>query len=386
MTHDTHPDWDPAPIVTWLLEEGRFLPSLRETVAELGAQLERADAPVWRMRIALRTVHPLVTAISAVWERNAGLTEFSEAPHGLENHPSFVGSPLALMAETREPYRKSLEGPLDDGAHIALQELKERGATDYLGLPLRYSDGGGGIIVFVSDQPGGFTQADVDRCSTVTAAMAPIAEVVRLRHLTEAVTSAYLGPRSAKRVLGGEITLGHIDTIEAAILVSDLRGWTAMNAALPAEETVRRVNQYFELLDIAIAEHGGEVLKLLGDGVLAIFPTDIDGVTACNNALAAAYSALDASEQSSIGWDMQFGIGLHFGEVLYGNVGSVGRLDFTVMGQGVNIAARLEPLCSEHNLSIICSDTFANRVDSVPRPLGTAVLKGLSEPQPVYGL
>ncbi len=386
MTEHLHPDWDPAPIVNWLLEEGRFLPSLRETTTELGDRLQKAGAPFWRVRVALRTVHPLVTAISVVWERGAGLSDYSEAPHGLEGRPSFVGSPMEVMARTGAPYRKNLALDLDSNEHVVLHELKERGATDYLGLPLRYSEGGGGILVFVTDRPGGLSDADIERCRALAAAIAPVAEIARLRHLADAVAAAYLGPRTAERVLGGQITLGHIDKIEAAILVSDLRGWTAMNAALPPEETVRRINQYFELLDIAIAEHGGEVLKLLGDGILAIFPSEVDGVTACNNALAAAYSALDASQGEGIGWDMQFGIGLHYGQVLYGNVGSAGRLDFTVMGQAVNVAARLEPLCAQHNLPIICSGVFADRIDSVARPLGTFDLKGVSTPETVYGL
>jgi adenylate cyclase len=381
-------DWDPAPVVSWLLEEGRFLPSLRDTLGELGSRLQDQGAPLWRLRLALRTVHPLVTAISAVWERDAGLMQYNEAPHGLESRAAFLGSPMERIQKTGMPFRRMLAGPMGPEEHEVLHELKARGASDYLGLPLRYSDGGRGILIFVTDLALGFSDSDLDHFGRIADAFAPIVEIFRLRHLSEAVSAAYLGPRTAERVLAGQITLGHIDTIEAAVMVSDLRGYTAMSAALPPAETLRRVNAYFELLDIAIGENGGEILKFMGDGVLAIFPTGpgTDGRAACDQALTAAMSALDAAEALDAGWEMTFGMGLHYGQVLYGNVGSTGRLDFTVMGQAVNIAARLEPLCGLHDWPIICSEAFALRVDAVPRPLAQAALKGLAAPIDVFGL
>ncbi|MEX0338844.1 MAG: adenylate/guanylate cyclase domain-containing protein, partial [Arenibacterium sp.] len=267
-------------------------------------------------------------------------------------------------------------------------ELRERGASDYLGLPLRYSDGGGGIIVFVTERQHGFTSGDIENFTRLADVIAPVVEIFRLKHLSQAVSAAYLGPRTAERVLAGQITLGHIDEIRAAIMVSDLRGWTAMNATMPPEESLARANRYFEMMDVAIAGQGGEILKFLGDGILAIF-TDTsgdDGQEACNAAHAAALSALDAVDEQALDWDMQFGIALHYGEVLYGNVGSVGRLDFTVMGQAVNIASRLEPLSATFDQAIICSEQFAARVDAVARPLGQEPLKGLEDPQKIFAL
>ncbi|MEX0282078.1 MAG: adenylate/guanylate cyclase domain-containing protein [Arenibacterium sp.] len=387
MSHGPSQDWSPDRVTDWILSTGRFLPSLRDLVEEVGARLALSGAPVWRVRIALRTLHPLVTALSTAWERDSGIVSFDEAPHGLETRDSFVGSPMDIISTTEQAFRRQLDR-LQESDHLVLHELRERGATDYLGLPLRYSDGGGGIMVFVTQNGCGFSDNDLEKFARVADVIAPIVEIFRLKHLSDAVSAAYLGPRTAERVLAGNITLGHIDKIRAAIMVSDLRGWTAMNAELPPEESLSRVNRYFDLMDVAIAGQGGEILKFLGDGILAIF-TDADtdgGTEACNAAHAAALSALDAVDEQALGWDMQFGIALHYGEVLYGNVGSVGRLDFTVMGQAVNIASRLEPLSAEYNQTIICSEQFAARVDALARPLGNENIKGLAAPQQIFAL
>ena len=387
MSNETSQDWSPDDVITWILSEGRFLPSLRDIVEEVGELLALAGAPVWRVRIALRTLHPLVSALSTAWERESGIVSFNEAPHGLETRDSYVGSPMDVIATSGRTFRRRLD-QLADSDHLILHELRERGATDYLGLPLLYSDGGGGIIVFATERIGGFSEKDVEKFTKLANVIAPIVEIFRLKHLSQAVSVAYLGPRTAERILAGQITLGHIDKIRAAIMVSDLRGWTAMNAELPPEESLARVNRYFDLMDVAIAGQGGEILKFLGDGILAIFTdtSDDDGLEVCNAAHAAALSALDAVDEQALDWDMQFGIALHYGEVLYGNVGSVGRLDFTVMGQAVNIASRLEPLSAVYDQAIICSEQFAARVDALARPLGQERIKGLDAAQTIFAL
>ncbi|WP_171052721.1 adenylate/guanylate cyclase domain-containing protein [Ruegeria sediminis] len=371
--------WKLDKVIDWVLSEGRMLPDLDHVVGGLGKAMLEAEAPIWRIRLAIRTVHPLVTALSSAWERDSGKIDSVAASHGLDQRQEFIGSPLARIAETGRPLRKSLTD-LTDADHVAYHELRERGATDYFGLPLRFVGEGGGVLVFVSDRTEGFSDQDIAGFGKIGAAITPIVEVHRLRNLSLAVAEAYLGPRTGRRVVGGQITRGDIDRIEAAILISDIRDWTGLNARLPVEETVALANRYFEVIDAAVTGHGGEILKFIGDGVLAIFPAEPDMRSACRRALSAARAALAAVPQS----ELRYGVGLHCGSVLYGNIGSEARLDFTVLGQAVNIAARIEALCGTTGQPAIYSQDFAEMLETEHLRLGAFPLKGLDAPAQLF--
>ena len=178
-------------------------------------------------------------------------------------------------------------------------------------------------------------------------------------------------------MLNGEITRGDIETIKAAILISDIRDWTGLNNRLSPETLLALANTYFEIISEAVAAHGGEILKFLGDGVLAIFPTDprIGDGTACSNALKAARQALHTVSDETQPLDLTFGIGMHFGEVLYGNIGSKTRIDFTVLGHAVNLTSRIEGLCGKLREPLLFSKEFADRLSE---PV-TRVARGMVE-------
>lgn len=370
--------WNHEHVTDWLLHEGPGLPHLEAVTYALADRLVAAGLPLWRMRMAMRTVHPLATALGTTWERDAGPQEINVSRHGLEQRSAFAGSPMQQITETRAPFRRDLRA-LSPDDHHSLRELGERGATDYFGLPLVYGDHICGLMIMVTDAPEGFSQQDIDGLLAISLVVAPLVEVRRLAILSEAVASAYLGPLTGQRVLGGEITRGHVETLDAAILVSDLRGWTRLNAELPVEDTVAIANAYFEILDAAVTEHGGEVLKFMGDGVLAVFPVESDRALAAQHALRAAQLAL--SQQTE---DIQFGIGLHIGNVLYGNTGSESRLDFTVLGSAVNLAARIEALCAETGHALLLSAEVAGHLSDTPEAIGEFSLKGLPGLTPVY--
>ncbi len=372
-------NWKLNKVIDWLLSEGRMLPDLDHIVEALGSAMLEAGAPVWRIRLAIRTVHPLVTALSVAWERDSEQIDSVAATHGLDQRQEYIGSPIARIAQTSRPLRQSLVELTSDD-HVAFHELRERGATDYYGMPLRFIGEGGGVLIFVSDRAEGFNDEDIAGFDTIGAAITAIVEVHRLRNLSMAVAEAYLGPRTGRRVVGGQITRGDIDRIEAAILISDIRDWTGLNARMPVAETVELANRYFEVIDKAVSENGGEILKFLGDGVLAIFPADPDMRSACHRALTAARSALKAAPST----DLKYGVGLHCGSVLYGNIGSEARLDFTVLGQAVNIAARIEALCGETGQPALYSGEFAGMVDADHLPLGQYSLKGLDRPAQIF--
>lgn len=375
MTDSHEQGWQVQPILDWLLDQGRFLDGLDNMVSALGDRLLRAGAPVWRLRLATRTLHPLITAITSAWERDAKVIEPIRTLHGIEQSPSYIGSPMQIINQTRGPYRKRLTGPLGQADHTIFHELKARGATDYYGLPVPFSDGNRAILLIATDDPHGLTDADLENFGQVAAVLGPIVEVFSARRVALAVAEAYLGRRTARRVLGGQITRGDIETIPAAILFSDIRGWTGLNAAKPAAEVVALANRYFECLAGAVEGNGGEILKFIGDGVLAIFETaqgEGSGNLACGRALRAARAALAED------LPLEFGIGMHFGDVLYGNVGSQTRIDFTVLGQAVNIAARIEGACRDLHHPLLYTQAFADHLDGPSVLAATPVLKGVS--------
>lgn len=371
-------DWDPYAVVAWLLREGRIGAGWEGLTAALGDRLCAANAPIYRLRLSMRTLHPLVGAVSSTWQAGRASVPVVESPHGFERLPAAIGSPIRIVAETGRAFRRRLDGRLGADDPSILHELKAEGATDYLGLPLPYSTGGRAILLLTSNRPGGFSDADLDRFGIVAAALSPVVEVLSARQTALAVAQAYLGPRTGRRVLEGQITRGDVETIEAAILVSDIRGWTRMNRDLPPDAAVALANRYFELLAGLIDDHGGEILKFLGDGLLAVFAETQGSQDACARAFTAATGALSGE------CGVDFGIGLHFGHVRYGNVGSASRLDFTVLGQAVNMAARIEARCAEMTTPILFSQAFADRLHRPVTRLADQRLKGLEDPVAVF--
>ncbi len=383
----TPPGWDPRPAIVWLLEDGRFAADAGELVRQLGGRLLAGGAPVWRLRLSMRTLHPLTAGVTLVWERDSDSTTALESPHGLEGRSGYIGSPLEIINRTGATFRKPLADPLSDTDHTVLHDLKARGGTDYFGMPVRFSSGALATLVFTTDTAGGFSNADIDRFAEVASVLAPIVEVFSLKLVSTAVAEAYLGPRTGRRVLDGRITRGHIEKIDAAILFSDIRDWTGLNNRLGAEDALALANRYFDVIADAVEEQEGEILKFIGDGVLAIFATENDAADAgavCARALASARLALARSRATDLARDMRFGMGLHFGEVLYGNVGSKARLDFTVLGQAVNTAARIEGLCGRFDRPILFSQAFADRLTEPASLVAREILKGHDEASPIF--
>lgn len=375
--------WDTGPIIDWLLAEGRFLPGVEPMIEQMGQRMAAAGSPLWRLRLSMRTLHPLLAAVSAVWERDKEGATSIQTPHGLEGRSGYIGSPLEIIGRTGKPFRRRLFDGLSERDHNVLHDLKARGGTDYYGLPMRFSDGSAGSVVFVTDRQDGFSNWDIAGFDRLTSALAPVIEVFNVRKISTTVAEAYLGPRTGQRVMSGQITRGDVETITAAVLVSDIRDWTGLNNRLSGEEALALANRYFEIIAEAVEAHEGEILKLIGDGVLALFPTEADGRSACENALAAARQALRAGDSAEAPTDLQFGIGMHFGDVLYGNVGSASRLDFTVLGQTVNVAARIEGLCGKLGQPILFSQEFSDRLGEPAAVVAKEQLKGLESEIPV---
>lgn len=374
---------DPASHIDWILMQGRLM-DLQGLADGLGERMRENGVPLMRLRLGLRTTHPLTAALSVFWEADSAPLDQLATPHGLETSAEYVGSPMQQIAQSRRPFRRHLTD-LNPRDHVTLHDLRSRGATDYYGLPMTFSQGNSGIVIFTSDGPGGFSDADIAGFDAITSVITPVVDTYSQHHLATAIATSYLGQRTGRRVLDGQITRGDIETVEAAILISDIRGWTRINATRPPAEALDLANRYFEVISDAVDCHQGEILKFLGDGVLALFPSDgsTEGrASACQNAVAAAKTAHRIAVQSEL--QATFGIGIHFGEVLYGNIGARARIDFTVLGQAVNIAARIEALTSTLGQSVLVSQAVADTGTLHTTHISTELLKGLTDPMPIF--
>ncbi|MCH2067444.1 MAG: hypothetical protein MK208_09435 [Shimia sp.] len=369
--------WSPQTLTDWLLTNAAAAKTLDDLTQQLGAQLAQANAPVWRLRFAMRTLHPLLAAVGTTWENDTGPKPVVESTHGLETRGGYAGSPMTTVSQSRKPFRQNLSALAPDH-HEVLHELRAQGGSDYYALPVLFGDRVTAVMTLTTRHAGGFTPPDLAGFDTIAAQLAPFIEVLRLTTLSSAVSEAYLGKHTAQRVLAGEITRGHVDIIDAAILISDLRGWTQLNVERDPEQAVAIANTFFEVMDATVTSESGEILKFMGDAVLAIFPASAGQQDAVARALRAAQAA--SSHQTDT---LRFGIGLNVGEVLYGNVGSEKRLDFTVMGPAVNLAARIESLCAQTECPILMSHAAANLVPRT-RQVGTFSLKGLPSGEAVY--
>jgi adenylate cyclase len=244
------------------------------------------------------------------------------------------------------------------------------------------------VVTCTTREPGGFTDAQIAGIEAVMTPLARVAEARALRRTASTLLDTYVGHDAGERILAGHIRRGDIEEIHAAIWLSDMRGFTALADSLPPRVMIDLLNRYFDCQVPVILDHGAEVLKFMGDGLLAIFAIDGNEGEVCRRALAAARQAQAniAALASSAMPGLRFGLALHIGDVLYGNIGSGNRLDFTCIGPAVNCAARIEKLTSQLGRAILASGEFARYCPSEFTTLGEFSLAGLSAPQPVFGL
>lgn len=241
---------------------------------------------------------------------------------------------------------------------------------------------------------GAFSEADVARFRVLATFLAPVLDNIAARRIASTLLDTYLGHRAGSKVLDGLYLRGHGETIAAAVWYSDLRNFTSLTESLDPDTLIATLNVYFEHVAEAVRGHGGEVLRFVGDAMLAIFPEKTGGTVKniCNAAVDAAidcFSGLAAlnHQRDHVGAPpIHFGVGLHVGNVIYGNVGAPDRLDFTVMGPAVNRAARLEELTKEVGNPLLLSAELARRIDRPARLVGAYEMRGVSGPQHVYVL
>jgi adenylate cyclase len=374
-------------VVDWLIDGARSAPLPQQVLAQLSQRLVACGVPLWRVAVYVRTLNPQVMGRRFIWRPGAEIEE-SEAPFGLLETAEFLNSPVARVYETSRPVRRKLTDPNCAVDFPVLGDLRAEGVTDYLASPLLFTDGAVHVVTCTTRQLGGFTDEQIAKLEAVMTPLARVAEIRALRRTASVLLDTYVGHDAGERILAGQIRRGDIEEIHAAIWLSDMRGFTALSDRQPPRVLIDLLNRYFDCQVPVILEHGAEVLKFMGDGLLAIFAITADETEVCKRALAAARRAQTniAELSRSVMPGLRFGLALHIGDVLYGNIGSGSRLDFTCIGPAVNFAARIEKLTGQVGREILASGEFARHCPGEFTALGEFALPGFSATQQVFGL
>jgi adenylate cyclase len=379
-------------VIDWLIDGARSAVSPPRMMAEACERLVHAGLPLWRVSVFVRTLHPDIFGRSFVWQPGVDVVVAS-ADFDVVDSPQFRRSPLLILYEKGQEVRYRLDDP-ESARFPFFDDMRAEGATDYIAIPLRFADGLIHASSWATKQPGGFSDEELDGLRQLARPLARVIEITNLRITASILLDTYVGNRAGERILGGQIRRGHTETMHAAIWLSDLRGFTALSDRLPAETVVDILNVYFDCQVPAIRSHGGEVLKFMGDGLLAVFPiTQRDGdiQQVCSRVLQAAREARANVEAMHYPIEeaverFRFGIALHVGKILYGNIGGGNRLDFTCIGPAINLAARLEKIAGRLNRTIVASADFAGICARGWVDLGEFPISGFARPERVYGL
>ena len=385
---------DIAAIGDWLVEQGVLRPEFGTLLEEYCRRLVAAGLPIWHAYFTSLTLHPTVATIGCLWHRDSGV-ERRTYTHEDARSGGWEKYPLYFMFKNRVSIlRRRLEGADAVLDFPQLEELKKQGATDYVGQLTEFGlDGApdletGFLVSWSTDRSGGFSDADIAALAYLQPRLA-LALQTRISYEIEVnLLNTYIGPDAGKRILAGEIERGKGKHIRAAIMLSDLSGFTEMTDRLPSEQVIGHLNDYFGIMATEVQKQHGEVLKFIGDGMLAVF--DIEGSArdkACCQAIHAAIGA--AKTLATLNQDraekLNVRIALHLGEVVYGNIGATDRLDFTVIGAAVNETARIEGLCRTLDRQILTSASFASSCTCKPLiSVGLHRLRGVREPQELF--
>ena len=384
---------DPA-LLDWCLHEAPSIDGLEPLLLAYIDRLRIAGVPLDRMRMYARTLHPQLAVAAYRWEAGKGI-EAIRISHEMDLRPTFLNSPVHMILDGGDGVRRRLTGENETLDFPVLQDLRDEGFTDYLVLPAGSSGKTANAVTYASRGEGGFSEADIAILKLGMKAIAGAIEIQALRLLAGSVVETYLGRRTGARVLDGKIKRGDLETIDAILWHTDLRGFTELSETCPPETVITLLNEYFDVVGGAVENHGGEVLKFMGDAMLAIVPLEADQnpEAATDAALAAAREAMDraarVNEQRAVDCVplIRFGIAVHIGSVGYGNIGVENRLDFTVIGPPVNLVSRIGSLCGTLDQRFLASEAFAAAAS--PDALvacGDHSLKGIDQPVTVFKL
>ena len=390
------------PIVEWLLREAWEALTSRELLGRFCRRLVQAGIPVSRGRLLLRTLHPQLAANGYTWELETDAVEKWEGSYEALESDQFQNSPFVPIIEGAGGVRRRLEGPNPLLDFPVLEDLRAEGATDYAAMPLTFSNGQINILTLASNTPGGFSTSDLGKIHEILPSLSRLFEVHALHRTSATLLKTFLGRHTGSQVLRGRVKRGDGEKIHAVIWFCSLRGSTPLAESMSMEDFLEHLNRFFDCLAGAVIDHDGEVLRFVGDAVLAIFPIGesghaggapaCDAEEACMKAITAARDAekrvaeLNAQCAETGLQPIEFGIGLHVGDVMYGNIGVPQRLEFTVIGPAANEAARIEDLTKTVGHPIVISSDLALHYPGSLQSLGDHVLRGVERKRRVYTL
>src|SRR5215469_10145530 len=379
-----HPDND---IVHWLTNDTRDKRFVDDIFAELCVRLQRAGIPVKRASLHLLIYHPQWLGARMMWADGMSEAEIMRFDYEVRERSEYIGSPANEIQDGATEVREHLERePSLRRKHAVYDEMRAKGLTDYVAWPLYHTLGKRHIVTFATDRPGGFDDEHIASLKRLLPVLALVSEIRMKNRLARTLLETYVGTHAGELILAGATRRGHGTTVRAAIMICDLRDFTRISDSWPRDDVIDLLNDYFDAMSEPIARHGGEILKFIGDGLLAIFP--LSQPSACANLLRAVSEARQAmavlnERNCKIGRvPLNYGIGVHVGDVMYGNIGSRTRLDFTVIGPAVNMASRLEALTKQLGKTVLLSRTFADFVekDFDLEGVGEYPVRGFSDP------
>jgi adenylate cyclase len=379
----------------WLVRDTVSQPFLDNLFGELCQRLRAEGLPLARATMHLRTLHPQFAGARVLWQPDLPGPELNLLEYGIFDDPRFVHSPVRALYEGADGFRQRLDLPVDTQSteYGIYAELRDQGYTDYVALPMQFTDGRRHATSWSTDRPGGFSTGDLVQINDLLPVLALAVEIRSNRRITKNLLNTYVGQHAGGRILSGDIRRGSGMTVQAAIWNCDLRGFTRIAEQWPRDDVIQWLNEYFDVMAAPVEKHGGEILKFVGDGMLAIFPMETP--EACHNALQAAVEArrgmreLNARRVERGSFELGFGVALHVGDVMYGNIGTKTRLDFTVIGPAVNVTSRMQTLTKELRRQVLLSAPFAMRCGCGAEflaSLGRFPLRGVDEPIEVFGL
>ncbi len=392
-----------AELAAWVAEAGLAGASETLVVAEFADRALACGLPLARATVFIDTLHPVYEGRMFRWERGKAEPTFSEYGQTLQGPYAqrWLASPFfRLLASGDSLLRRRIDAGSESEFGL-FPDLRAAGITDYAAIVNRFAaDGTIGKMncvysSWMTDRAGGFDDGDVAALQRLAPFLGLAVKSASLGRIAQTLVETYLGRDAGRRVLSGGIERGVAERIEAVLWFSDLRNYTRIADTSPPEQIIPLLNDYAEAVVSAIHQHGGDVLKLIGDGVLAMFPAAEARDAACAAALDAAalarqaVAALNArrADQDLPATDMY--LGLHVGEVFYGNIGSKERLDFTVIGPAVNEVSRIAAMCRSVDQPMLLSEAFAAAVADPRRRLasvGRYALRGVARPQELFTL
>ncbi len=362
-------------------------------------ELASAGVPLLRAHLTMYTLHPLVSSVGLTWLRGHGVEvtrwEYTPAPTD-----EWLRSPLYWMLSNKQwELHRNLRDKDAVREFAVFPDFRKLGATDYVALMTPFGDPetaferrDGILTSWLSDAPEGFSEHHIEAIKRLQPFVGLVSKLSKHDYTARNVLSAYLGEDAGCRVLEGQIRLGDVEHIPAVIWFSDLRDSTAMAERMPVEVFLQAVNAYFSCTAGAVLEHGGEVLRFIGDAVLAVFPvaTNESPTRAAHQALAASREArqrlatLNEGRAAQSEEQLAFGLGLHVGELLYGNIGVPTRIEFSVIGPAANEVSRLESLTKEVGEPVLVSRAFKEAVDLPWRNKGIYRVKGVGDGMEIF--